>query len=51
MKESFRGVKMFKNKIVSSIKESAVNFWSYIYPKLEKFYLLKNKLINFAILI
>ena len=35
MKENFKGVKMFKNKIVSSIKESAINFWSYISPRLE----------------
>ena len=29
---------MFKNKIVSSIKESAIDLWSYISPKLEKPY-------------
>jgi hypothetical protein len=34
MKESFRGVKMFKNKIVSSIKEFAIDLRSDIHPVL-----------------
>ena len=29
---------MFKNTAISNFKQSAINFWSYIYPKLEKPY-------------
>ena len=29
---------MFKNTAISNFKQSAISFWSYIYPKLEKPY-------------
>ena len=29
---------MFKDKAIDNFRQSAINFWSYIYPKLEKPY-------------